>query len=150
PCCLKKGERPSKCTSRGGQIWRNRQNSTHGLLFWLLLLHCTQQRDKLKLKKAAEKCAKAKRNKRRKPKECCCMLEAIRERREQKGCTLVERIVVLGILAIRAAMLVPTMTGYIDRANQDKLVAETRMIVMAAQTIASEQYGAGDAGETIN
>lgn len=78
------------------------------------------------------------------------MLEAIRERREQKGFTLVELIVVLVILAILAAMLVPTMTGYIDRANQDKLVAETRMIVMAAQTIASEQYGAGDAGETIN
>lgn len=78
------------------------------------------------------------------------MLEAIRERREQKGFTLVELIVVLVILAILAAMLVPTMTGYIDRANQDKLVAETRMIVMAAQTIASEQYGAGDAGEAIN
>lgn len=78
------------------------------------------------------------------------MLEAIRERREQKGFTLVELIVVLVILAILAAMLVPTMTGYIDRANQDKLVAETRMIVMAAQTIASEQYGAGDAGEMIN
>lgn len=60
------------------------------------------------------------------------MLEAIRERREQKGFTLVELIVVLVILAILAAMLVPTMTGYIDRANQDKLVAETRMIVMAA------------------
>ena len=64
------------------------------------------------------------------------MLEAIRERREQKGFTLVELIVVLVILAILAAMLVPTMTGYIDRANQDKLVAETRMIVMAAQTVA--------------
>ena len=37
------------------------------------------------------------------------------------------------------------MTGYIDRANQDKLVAETRMIVMAAQTVASERYGQGEA-----
>lgn len=73
------------------------------------------------------------------------MLEAIRERREQKGFTLVELIVVLVILAILAAMLVPTMTGYIDRANQDKLVAETRMIVMAAQTVASERYGQGEA-----
>ena len=42
--------------------------------------------------------------------------------------------------AILAALLVPTLTGYIDKANKQKIIAETRQAVMAAQTIASEQY----------
>lgn len=69
------------------------------------------------------------------------MFEKIRKMKNQKGFTLVELIVVLVILAILAAMLVPALTGYIDKANKEKVVAETRMVVMAAQTEASEQYG---------
>ena len=59
---------------------------------------------------------------------------------KKKGFTLVELIVVLVILAILAALLVPALTGYIDKANKQKIIAETRQAVMAAQTIASEQY----------
>ena len=73
------------------------------------------------------------------------MFEKIRKMKNQKGFTLVELIVVLVILAILAAMLVPALTGYIDKANKEKVVAETRMVVMAAQTEASEQYGKLDA-----
>ena len=62
--------------------------------------------------------------------------------KDKKGFTLVELIVVLVILAILAALLVPALTGYIDRANNEKIIAETRSCVMAAQTIASESYGA--------
>lgn len=61
--------------------------------------------------------------------------------KNKKGFTLVELIVVLVILAILAALLIPALTGYIDKANKEKVVAETRMVVMAAQTEASEAYG---------
>ena len=61
--------------------------------------------------------------------------------KDKKGFTLVELIVVLVILAILAALLVPALTCYIDKANKEKVVSETRMVVMAAQTEASEAYG---------
>lgn len=60
---------------------------------------------------------------------------------KNKGFTLVELIVVLVILAILAALLVPALTGYIDKAKEKKIVAETRMVVTAVQTVASETYG---------
>lgn len=63
--------------------------------------------------------------------------------KDKKGFTLVELIVVLVILAILAALLVPALTGYIDKANQEKVIAECRSVVMAAQTTASEYYGLG-------
>lgn len=61
--------------------------------------------------------------------------------KDKKGFTLVELIVVLVILAILAALLVPALTGYIDKANQEKVIAECRSVVVAAQTTASEYYG---------
>lgn len=61
--------------------------------------------------------------------------------KDKKGFTLVELIVVLVILAILAALLIPALTGYIDKANQEKITSETRMVVMAAQTEASSAYG---------
>lgn len=68
------------------------------------------------------------------------MFEKIRKMKNQKGFTLVELIVVLVILAILAAMLVPALTGYIDKANNEKIIATTRQVVMAAQTEVSEVY----------
>ena len=75
------------------------------------------------------------------------MFEKIRKLKDRKGFTLVELIVVLVILAILAALLIPALTGYIDKANQDKVVAECRQVVVAAQTVASEAYGQN---KTIN
>ncbi len=65
---------------------------------------------------------------------------------KKKGFTLVELIVVLVILAILAALLIPALTGYIDKAKEKQVIAETRSCVMAAQTYADEKYGvsAGD------
>ena len=59
---------------------------------------------------------------------------------KKKGFTLVELIVVLVILAILAALLIPALTGYIDKAKNKSIVAETRQAVMAAQTLVDEEY----------
>lgn len=69
---------------------------------------------------------------------------------DKKGFTLVELIVVLVILAILAALLVPALTGYIDRAKEKSVIAETRSAVMAAQTLADEEYAKGDIGATVS
>ena len=66
----------------------------------------------------------------------------------KKGFTLVELIVVLVILAILAALLIPALTGYIDKARNKSIVAETRQTVMAAQTLVDEAY-AKDAATAI-
>ena len=60
--------------------------------------------------------------------------------KDKKGFTLVELIVVLVILAILAALLVPALTGYIDKAKNQSIISETRQVVMAAQTLADEAY----------
>ncbi len=66
------------------------------------------------------------------------MFKKLKENKK-KGFTLVELIVVLVILAILAALLIPALTGYIDRAKRKSIVAETRQAVMAAQTLYDEE-----------
>lgn len=73
----------------------------------------------------------------------------IKKLKEKKGFTLVELIVVLVILAILAALLVPALTGYIDRAKEKAIKAEARQTVMAAQTLVDEEYAKMDANATI-
>ena len=60
-------------------------------------------------------------------------------RKDKKGFTLVELIVVLVILAILAAILVPALLGWIEKEKQ--IVVNGRTVMMAAQTVASEKYG---------
>ena len=71
------------------------------------------------------------------------------KKNDKKGFTLVELIVVLVILAILAALLVPALTGYIDKAKRKSIVAETRQVVMAAQTLVDEAYGKKTAGTAV-
>ena len=78
------------------------------------------------------------------------MFEKIRKMKNKKGFTLVELIVVLVILAILAALLVPALTGYIDKANKEKVVAECRMAVMAIQTEATTLYGENGKVTTVD
>ena len=73
------------------------------------------------------------------------MIALQQKRRSKKGgFTLVELIVVLVILAILAALLIPALTGYINKAKEKKVIAETRMAVMAVQTMNSD-YAAKNA-----
>lgn len=70
-------------------------------------------------------------------------------KKNKKGFTLVELIVVLVILAILAALLIPALTGYIDKAKNKSMIAETRSVVQAAQTLVDEAYGKNDVGEAV-
>lgn len=60
---------------------------------------------------------------------------------KKRGFTLVELIVVLVILAVLAALLIPALTGYIDKSKRDQVIAETRMLHQAVQTEMVEIYG---------
>ena len=78
------------------------------------------------------------------------MIALQQKRRSRKGgFTLVELIVVLVILAILAALLIPALTGYIDRAKEKNVIAETRQCVMAAQTLADEYYAKNSGDPTF-
>lgn len=57
-----------------------------------------------------------------------------------KGFTLVELIVVLVILAILAAILVPALLGYIDRAKGQQIVLNARSAYTAAQAEMTSKY----------
>lgn len=65
------------------------------------------------------------------------------QQKRVQGFTLVEVIVVLVILAILAAILIPSMTGWIDKSQEKRLITACRTCVTAAQTLASESYGTG-------
>ena len=66
---------------------------------------------------------------------------------KRRGFTLVELIVVLVILAILAALLVPALTGYIDKAKKNQVIAETQMLTQAAQTELSSLYATDEFAE---
>ena len=63
---------------------------------------------------------------------------------KQKGFTLVELIVVLAILAVLAAIMVPSLTGYIDKAKNTQLLSIARSVYTAAQIEVSEAYARGE------
>jgi prepilin-type N-terminal cleavage/methylation domain-containing protein len=61
-------------------------------------------------------------------------------KKDNKGFTLVELIVVLVILAILAAILVPALLGYIDRAKSQQIVLNAKSCLTAAQAEMSSLY----------
>lgn len=72
----------------------------------------------------------------------------INRKKDNKGFTLVELIVVIVILAILAALLIPALLGWIDKAKEEQYALDARNIYLAAQAQASEAYAAGTAAPT--
>lgn len=68
-------------------------------------------------------------------------------RNANSGFTLVELIVVLVILAILAAILVPALLGYIDRAREKKTLLNAKNCLTATQAELAELYGKSGGGE---
>lgn len=71
-------------------------------------------------------------------------IDYMAKKNTKHGFTLVELIVVLVILAILAALLIPALTGYIDKARKSQVVAETRALTQAVQTEMSTVYALND------
>ena len=62
---------------------------------------------------------------------------------QKRGFTLVELIVVLVILAVLAALLIPSLTGYIDKAVEKRIMLQARSLMTAAQATIDEAYAKG-------
>ena len=56
------------------------------------------------------------------------------KKRKKKGFTLIELMAVIAIIAILAAVLVPTVSGYIQRAKKTAIITQVRNVVSAIET----------------
>lgn len=55
-------------------------------------------------------------------------------KKKKKGFTLIELMAVIAIIAILAAVLVPTVSGYINRAKKTAIITQVRNVISAVET----------------
>ncbi len=77
-------------------------------------------------------------------------MKMTKKMKENKGFTLVELIVVIVILAILAAILVPALLGYIDKAKGQQIVLNGKSVLTAAQAELSSTYAKGKAPADVD
>ncbi len=69
------------------------------------------------------------------------MLKRLREnRKSKKGFTLVELIVVIVIILVLAAVMVPSVIKYVDKANQGKSKADAASTLIEVQAKVADFY----------
>lgn len=75
----------------------------------------------------------------------------LRNKKRNDGFTLVEIIVVLLIIGILLAITIPSIMGYVEKAHDAKIEAQTRPMFLESQTYATEMFGKyGTEGKPIN
>lgn len=71
-----------------------------------------------------------------------------RTKRNEDGFTLVEMLAVLVIIAVLAAVAVPSMSGFIKDAQKKSYTVQARAVLVAAQTVVTENsYREGEPDE---
>ena len=71
------------------------------------------------------------------------MLKRLREnRKSKKGFTLVELIVVIVIILVLAAVMVPSVLKYVDKANQANTKSDAATILVDVQAQIADAYSA--------